>query len=73
MSIDRLSQLKSLRLYGMATAWSESVPDFVLHGFPNAIIVARKSVVLSYTYPQAHLCQVAITPGQNSTSTGGQI
>lgn len=51
----------------------KSVPDFVLHGFPNAFVVARKSVVLSYTYPQANLCQAAITPGQNSTRTGGQI
>ena len=27
MSIDRLSQLKSLRLYGMATAWSELLAE----------------------------------------------
>ena len=29
--------------------------------------------ILGYTYPQARLCQAAITPGQNSTRTGGQI
>ena len=51
----------------------ESVPGYALHGFPNAFIVAQKAPVLSYTYPQARLCQAAITPGQNSTRTGGQI
>lgn len=51
----------------------KSVPGYAHHGFPNAFIVARKTVFLSYTYPQARLCQVAITRGQNSTRTGGQI
>jgi hypothetical protein len=50
----------------------KAVPDFVLHGFPHAFIVARKTSFLSYTYPHARLCQAAITPGQNSTRTGGQ-
>lgn len=51
----------------------KSVPGYALHGFPNAFIVARAAAFLSYTYPQVPLCQVAITPGQNSTRTGGQI
>jgi hypothetical protein len=29
--------------------------------------------ILGYIYPQARLCQAAITLGQNSTRTGGQI
>jgi len=35
--------------------------------------VDQTAPVLRYTYPQARLCQAAITPGQNSTRTGGQI
>lgn len=60
----------------MRSEWGRvgnSVPGYALHGIPNAFIVDQTAPVLRYTYPQARLCQAAITPGQNSTRTGGQI
>ncbi len=65
-----------IHLRKMRSDWGrvgKSVPGYALHGCPNAFIVVREAAFLSYTYPQANLCQVAITPGQNSTRTGGQI